>query len=360
MSDSARPRFTIRQLPLPAKLVVTLFLISVGVGYFSAMVQIHMQHSARDGSPMPTGADIVEKFSGLKRPDPDAKPPQSKIELLISGAPHGEFNKNNMAPAFYDKSASDYKSAVKDEGQEVVDARRATEVRALVEWCRSDADAKKAAWDADNFPTQVDKESAFFNAPSKGVAIKSLVEERCGTCHAGQQKPSLASFAEVLPLATAPTTELIDGQWVRSSKQITVEGLTQSTHAHLLSFTMLFSLTGLVFAFTSYPAPMRAILGPLVLVAQLADISCWWLARLDTVGPTFALLIMGTGGAVGVGLAMQLVASLFDLYGPKGKAVMAGIFLTGAVAFGALVVTVIEPTLKAERLRSEGEVAPAQ
>ena len=357
MSDPARVRFTIRQLPLPAKLVVTLFLISVGIGYFSAMVQIHMQHTNRDGSPMPTGADIIERFSGLKHPDPDAKPPQSKIELLISGEPHGVFNTKNMAPAFYEKSGSAYQKAVDDEGKEVVDARRHSEILALMAWCQADDLAKKQAWDADNFPTKVlDKESAYYNAEPEGVAIKFLIEDRCGKCHAGQQQPSLATFAEVLPLATAPTTELIDGQWIRSSKQITVEGLTQSTHAHLLSFTMLFSLTGLVFAFTSYPTPMRAILGPLVLIAQLADISCWWLARLDVVGPTFALLIMGTGGAVGVGLAMQLVASLFDLYGPKGKTVMACIFFAGVAAFGTLVVTVIEPTLKAERLASEGKL----
>ena len=187
------------------------------------------------------------------------------------------------------------------------------------------------------------------------MRIKELVEVRCGTCHAGEQKPIMASLADVLPLATAPTTELVGGQWVRSSKQVSVEGLTQSTHAHLLSFSMLFGLTGLVFAFTSYPAPMRAFFGPLVLIAQLADISCWWLARLDTVGPTFALMIMLTGGAVGFGLAVQLAFSLFDLYGPKGKAVMAGLFLAGAVAFGALVVAVIEPALKAERLASESK-----
>ena len=33
---SAAPRFTLRQLPLPAKLVVTLFLLTVGLGYSSA------------------------------------------------------------------------------------------------------------------------------------------------------------------------------------------------------------------------------------------------------------------------------------------------------------------------------------
>ena len=43
---------------------------------------------------------------------------------------------------------------------------------------------------------------------------------------------------------------------------------------------MLFSLTGLVFAFTNYPVTLRCVLGPLVVLAVFADVSLWWLARL--------------------------------------------------------------------------------
>jgi hypothetical protein len=58
-------RLTLRQLPLAAKLVLTVFLIAVGVGYFSALIQLHIQHSGRDGNALPTLADVVEVFAGV-------------------------------------------------------------------------------------------------------------------------------------------------------------------------------------------------------------------------------------------------------------------------------------------------------
>ena len=56
MSTTPTPdpaRYTLRDLPLPAKLVVTTFLISVGLGYLWAMAQIHFKHASA-GEPMPT------------------------------------------------------------------------------------------------------------------------------------------------------------------------------------------------------------------------------------------------------------------------------------------------------------------
>src|SRR5437870_3490109 len=41
-------RLTLREAPLPVRLVLSLFLISTGIGYFSALVQLHFQH-ARSG-----------------------------------------------------------------------------------------------------------------------------------------------------------------------------------------------------------------------------------------------------------------------------------------------------------------------
>ena len=73
-----------------------------------------------------------------------------------------------------------------------------------------------------------------------------------------------------------------DAKYAKVSRGfMSIEKLTQSTHAHLLSFAVLYCLTGLIFAFTSYPALIRGIVAPLVLVAQLIDIACWWLARIQ-------------------------------------------------------------------------------
>ena len=109
-----------------------------------------------------------------------------------------------------------------------------------------------------------------------------------------------------------------------------IEKLTQSTHAHLLSFAVLFSLTGLIFAFSSYPSSVRCLLGPLVVIAVFADVALWWLARTcDQWGPWFAFGIIGTGGAAGLGLTFQILLSLFNMYGIKGKIVVAILLLAG-------------------------------
>ncbi|MGL6075024.1 MAG: hypothetical protein ACRC8S_12765 [Fimbriiglobus sp.] len=353
--------FSLRQLPLPAKLVVSAFLIAVGIGYFSAMIQLHMQHSDRDGNALPTPENVIERFSGLKKAD--GKPSQSKIEMLISGAPDGGFDKNNMTPAFFEKSSkSGWPKELKERG-EVLLTERENERQAMKAWLQLPAEEKKKAYETNSLPLPASLQGKPFTEDFvvKGqVQIKSLFETRCLLCHdqGGSNKPEMHNYDLLLPLITPPTTETIDDlfdkdkKWVKSSKQMSVEGLTQSTHAHLLSFAVLFSLTGLTFAFTSYPTFMRCILGPIVVVAQVADISCWWLARVEGYGPLFAQAIMLTGGIVGLGLTAQIVLSLFNLYGIKGKIVLVLLALAFAAGFGVLYVKVLGPTLKHEKAKS--------
>ena len=78
---------TLRDLPLPVKVVATVFLLAVGVGYSSAMLQLHLQDS-KSGKPMPTPDDVVLKFTGKKPYDPNAPlppAPASRLEALITG-----------------------------------------------------------------------------------------------------------------------------------------------------------------------------------------------------------------------------------------------------------------------------------
>src|SRR5262249_42005102 len=62
MSDTS-PRFVLSTLTLPARMVLAVFLMSVGVGYFSALVQLHFQH-ATPGELLPTPENAVAAYSG--------------------------------------------------------------------------------------------------------------------------------------------------------------------------------------------------------------------------------------------------------------------------------------------------------
>ena len=77
-----------------------------------------------------------------------------------------------------------------------------------------------------------------------------------------------------------------------AARGMSLSKLAQTTHVHMLGFSMLYGLTGLLFAFTSYPVFVRVLIAPLPLLAQIIDISFWWLARLDEpYGPGFAAAI---------------------------------------------------------------------
>src|SRR5690606_28416868 len=87
--------------------------------------------------------------------------------------------------------------------------------------------------------------------------------------------------------------------------------------------------------------------------------SLWWAARLsDEWGPFFARGIVFTGLLTGAGLFGQIVLSLFNMYGPKGKAVMGALFVLGGVIASLLVVYKIEPALKEKARLAELKAKP--
>jgi hypothetical protein len=174
------------------------------------------------------------------------------------------------------------------------------------------------------------------------VKVQSLLYDRCSKCHEGDEgegKADLTSYASLEKYLQVPKpAQGVDGTIiVKSGRQMSVERLTESTHLHALSFAVLFTLTGLVFALSSYPVWIRCFLAPLVLLVQVVDVSCWWLARLDGIGPYFALAIMGTGAIVGTGLMLQIVLSLFNMYRWPGKVVL--LLLFAATIAGGVAIT---------------------
>jgi hypothetical protein len=383
--SSPTPRFTLRDLPLPAKLVVSTFLISVGLGYLWAMAQIHFKH-ASPGRPMPGIDDLVARFSGkpwplepkpavpaedVKAParevDAGPKVPGIKLQTMIEwrcvschgpdgaendkllnsydllmkylkvdaqfpkGQLHrvltneagraGTFGGENMVHAFFEKTDDWVKKA--GDKQQALIRRGEAERAAFVAWVEAGAPLEQYKADA---------------SPLPNPATEMDIPEELRT--------------QAIPLPKkAPTDKAppVDKWKVAKGKQLGVEALTQSTHAHLLTFSLLWAATGLVFAFTSYPGVIRCTLAPIVLVAQVIDVACWWLARLDEGGPYFAIAILGTGAVVGLGLMLQIVLSLFNMYGGKGKAFLMLLFLAGAGLFGLTYVKVIEPQLQAEQ-----------
>jgi len=347
MNDPSR--FTLRQLPLAARLTLALFLLAVGLGYLSALVQLHLQH-ASPGQVIPTAADAVRLFHG------DPGPATSHLQRLIEADETLPFNgAGSMAGAFTRRSDG-WTRAIRQRAQEIktdeptaeftLRRERDGERRAVLAWLK--AGPSKTDFDADRFALPGDwgdqpLSEAYRDGPA--VKIKSLFTDRCVRCHA---KDGDDSDASAFPLETWEQIERYS-RIDPSGGRMSLDKLAQTTHAHLLSLSMLFMLTGVLFALTSYPAFLRVPVAPLVLLAQLADIGCWWLARIDgRPGELFARAIPVTGAVVGGGLAVQIVLTLLNLFGWLGRVVLFVLFV--AAGFGGWVAKnqVIDPFLKAQ------------
>ena len=90
---------------------------------------------------------------------------------------------------------------------------------------------------------------------------------------------------------------------------------------------------------------------PLALVAQIVDISFWWLARLqDPYGTIFAKCIIFSGGIAGLALALQIILGLFSLFGWFGRFVVFLLLLAAAAGGGALYYYVLGPYIEAGKV----------
>jgi hypothetical protein len=348
MGDPNEPRTTLRDLSFSSRLVLSAFLISVGVGYFSALVQLHFQHAAA-GEPLPGPKDAEHIYYGHAE--------NSQLERLLLADEHRPFNgTGSMASAFTSRGGLDGAARRRADEKKVDAAVAEAEVRkerdgerfALIAWIR--AGANEEAYNDDKFKLEGDLATQpvtekFLEADDdkkdvRYAKIKSILDQRCARCH----KTSYSGSPSNYPLEKYSDVKVYTAkEWIGG---MSLTKLAQSTHVHLLGFSMLYGLTGLIFTFTSFPALIRFIIGPLALVAQIADVSCWWLARMD---PYFAKVIMITGGIVAVSLGVQIVGSLFDMFEKKGKAVIFVLIVAAGVGGFYVKQQVIDPHLAREK-----------
>ena len=341
-------KFVLRNLPLAPRLVLSLFLASVGCGYVSALVQLHFQH-AKPGNLLPGPEEAQKIYHGA------TTRPQSHIERLLEAPEETNFNGTGQMRAAFTTKSDQWKKLIRGKSEAelaTLKAERANERLALLEWIR--AGATKENYERDNFALSASlagepftkdllvKDAGGNVVEPHAVAIRTLIEQRCVDCHAeGGRFGDAAQY----PLDTYDRLKpYLETKPIAGGMSLTK--LAQTTHVHLLAFSMLYGLTGLIFAFTSYPVWTKVLLAPLPLAAQLADVSCWWLARFD---PRFTQVIMVTGGLVAGGLFAHIALSLFNMYGRHGKKVVIILLLLAAVGGFVAKSKWIDPYLEHER-----------
>ncbi len=349
-------RLTLRDLSLPMRLVVAAFLVSVGLGYIAALVQLKVQ-LASPGEIKPTSSDVISAYHG--------KSQISQLQRLLEADESQPFNGQGSMRTAFTRRSGGLKRAIKEKAKELAEKNdgkepnlaeveklvrqeRNGERLALIDWIKQGAE--KEAYEKDKHPlngnlTKLVVTESYVTEENgqRYVAIKTILQDRCARCHSKDVGGPGSHF----PLDTYEDVTLYVQK--EAPTGMSLPKLAQTTHVHLLGFSMLWGLTGLIFAFTSYPFLLRLILAPLPLIAQIADISCWWLSRLDAQGAQFARTIEITGGIVAAGVFLQILLTLFNLFGKSGKLVVLALIIGGALGLGGLYQKVIDPYLQHER-----------
>ncbi|MSR30143.1 MAG: hypothetical protein EXR99_01435 [Gemmataceae bacterium] len=369
--------FRLRELPFPARLVLTVTLMSVLTGYVSALVNLHFQ-AASPGQTLPGVSETVVQYHGQEN--------VTQLEKLLVSHEGKPFNgQGSMRSVFTKKRAGGITSgirakrkhleeqaqaklkndpeALEKELKKIADDRHVEfyvlkeldgERVALVSWIRDGA--KKEYYDNSStagFPLTgqlagLEITPKFLNQSDDGKTkhanIQGIFETRCVRCH----ESNAGGPASVYPLASYE--EIADYCDPAESSARSLDKLALSTHVHMLGFSMLYGITGLCLSLTSYSKWVRLILAPSALILQVVEIACWWLARLDSpAGPFFAFLITALGGAVALCLILQVLLTLWDIHSPSGRKVLILIILGLGIVAGLLAWKVALPYLDREK-----------
>jgi hypothetical protein len=380
---------------LPLRLIAAAFLCSVGIGYGSALVNLHFQE-ASPGKPLPGPEDVVRVYHGSEKSNQLLRLLEAPESLPFngSGSMRGAFTRRKN-PGAIKTGAAEVTSQLKDAGFEVASGEFKSKMETFAATWLEIERQSLIAWIGAGFPESAYTEDAFTAPPAladkfldlrksfvKEVAslkstgkvapdkaidpneicfcdtlqmadgkltsrIKTIIDERCARCH-GTGK-SVAAY----PLSRFEHVKVYLDEDLGAAHGKSLAKLALSTHVHLLGFAVLYGLTGLIFALLPYPAWLRLILAPAPLILQVVDISFWWLARLDApLGPLFAQGIMATGGLVAMSLAGQIVLGLWGLFPGKARyLVLAALAFAGATGLCAKL-AIIDPYLAQEAAES--------
>lgn len=276
------------RLPLPAKVLVTLWLLIIGPGYLFGTANIWLKQQSADGEPGLTIDDLRAHFHGMTRTFQPADKVTVNSVMLREVRPAGDM-------------------------REHLEQGGAAAVRALIKWLEDGA-----------------RETEFTQgglAEPNGPSPRDVIKAHCIECHnaGGGDKddvpyaPTADSDPEfdLVALAAKPEiTREVQGLQTVEIKPISIPRLVQVTHVHVLSIPVLTFIVGALFLMTGLPQFIKLMLGPLPMLAIMLDIGSWWAAR--WVEP-FIYVIGAAGALFGATYALQILCILASTwFGRRG------------------------------------------
>ncbi|HVS27787.1 MAG TPA: hypothetical protein VHE58_10940 [Burkholderiales bacterium] len=225
-------------LPTPVRVLFTCFLLTIGIGYITALIYLYFVDVAPH---LKMGMNIIQgiamKYHGT--------PGGSRLEAALRGP--------------------------------MADRASPAEKQAIIGWIRS-------------------------GSPAEGFAsIRHTFENNCMACHSpksGLPVPPLTTFEEVRKF-----TEVDTGT--------SVSQLARVSHIHLFGISIIFLLTGSIFALSEISPNLRILIIVVPYLAIWADIGAWWVTKYE---PFFAWAVLIGGLLMGLALATQILISLWAMW----------------------------------------------
>ena len=131
--------------------------------------------------------------------------------------------------------------------------------------------------------------------------IKPIIERRCVACHDGSNPhiPNLDGFEHVAETAQTDTG-------------MNISTLVRVSHIHMFGITFIFFIMGLIFSH-AYVRPVwfKSVVIATPFLAVVIDIFSWYLTKLH---PGFAIIVVGSGGLMGMSFAFQWTVSMYQIW----------------------------------------------
>ncbi|UCH73481.1 MAG: hypothetical protein JSU82_14210 [Rhodospirillales bacterium] len=131
--------------------------------------------------------------------------------------------------------------------------------------------------------------------------IKPIFDRRCTACHDGSNPhiPDLNGYHEV-----SESAEIDTGMDIFT--------LVRVSHIHLFGLTFIFFIMGMIFSHAYLrPVWFKSLVIIVPFAAITIDIASWYLTKLH---PAFALVVIGSGGLMGMSFAIQWVVSMYQIW----------------------------------------------
>jgi hypothetical protein len=259
---------------------------------------------------------ILPELGELERLLFGGEKPVSRIERLLESTGGPMSRGGTMRPAFTDQSLGWElltQNLPADEEAALL-ANREGERLAMLDWIRTGAD--RTAYENDRYELSaaagVQQISADYVIPTEQppagsaattVRIRTLLADRCVTCHGENGRHDIARFIELDTYDRLQPHLLLELQD------------TIGRPCLLASFLVLFPLTAIsapLFWRTSQPRSARTVVIG-VTFAAIATMSACWLLGLH--GPRFIVALLAAAGTVVSGVLVQLLATVSELLG---------------------------------------------